>query len=188
MRTELALIAGVDEQRDLPVDVGERAGDRLDVGEIALPDVVGEPLEHFRQRFDGENARAPPAQSRGVERIAPDAGADVEKHEVALQALRQQRPLRRVEILRREQEALFRDVAVGIEAHARAQRIDVDRPAAQRARRDAAQEEGGPLAEPPERAAARHAQGEGADAARREMAEGRGFDEPVTGHARSPLT
>ena len=66
-----ALIVGIDEQRHLAVDVGERAADRLDVGEIALTDVVGEALEQRRQRLDGEDARPrarrsppPPAHSR----------------------------------------------------------------------------------------------------------------------------
>ena len=152
----LALVARVDEQRDLAVDVGERAADRLDVGEVALAGCCRRAARKLpataRRRGCARAARRVPrrrAHSRRRWRRCR------ERRSRPSDARARQRPLGRVEILRREQQPLFGDVVdTGRGACARPakRRRPADR-AARASRRRASGRR--PLAEPARRAAAR---------------------------------
>jgi hypothetical protein len=96
---------------------------------------------------------------RGDEQsIAANARADVEKYEIAAQAIGEQSALVGIEILRREQQSFFGDVVLRIKAHPRADRLDVDRPPRQGLDRHRAQKKRKAPGGPPARTTAGDAQ------------------------------
>ena len=125
------------------------------LGKGVLPDIVGQPLEDIGLRLDRQDPGARPRQRGGEQRVAARIGPDIDEDEVARQALGQQGPLLRIEILRREQQVLLGDIVTRIEPHPGAERFDVERLAPERLDADRPQREGDPLAEPAGGATAR---------------------------------